>query len=59
MPALIARINKDEAEETARDILSKVGLQNRLNHRIGELSGGEAAGSHRQGLDYETPAAAC
>jgi len=41
MPALIARINKDEAEETARDILSKVGLQNRLNHRIGELSGGE------------------
>ena len=41
MPALIARISKDEAEETARNILKRVGLQNRLNHRIGELSGGE------------------
>ena len=41
MPALIARLNKDRAIETAREILVKVGLGKRLNHRIGELSGGE------------------
>ncbi|MFC1891104.1 ABC transporter ATP-binding protein [Thermodesulfobacteriota bacterium] len=41
MPALIARLNKDRAIETARKILAKVGLEDRLNHRIGELSGGE------------------
>lgn len=41
MPALIARSSKKEATEMAREILTKVGLQKRLRHRIGELSGGE------------------
>ncbi len=41
MPALIGRSKKNEAMEKAREILSKVGLEKRLNHRIGELSGGE------------------
>lgn len=41
IPALIARSNKKRAMEMAREILIKVGLENRLYHRIGELSGGE------------------
>lgn len=41
MPALIARIPQPEAREMARAILIKVGLESRLDHRIGELSGGE------------------
>lgn len=41
MPALIARIPQPEAREMARAILIKVGLEKRLDHRIGELSGGE------------------
>ena len=41
MPALIARLNRKEAMEKAREILIKVGLEKRLKHRIGELSGGE------------------
>jgi len=41
IPALIARTGKQEAMERARDMLVKVGLEPRLNHRIGELSGGE------------------
>jgi len=41
MPALIARFNKKEAIRLANEILVKVGLEKRLNHRIGELSGGE------------------
>jgi lipoprotein-releasing system ATP-binding protein len=41
IPALIARTGKPEAVERARDMLSKVGLAPRLNHRVGELSGGE------------------
>jgi lipoprotein-releasing system ATP-binding protein len=41
IPALIARIGKEEATERAGGILAKVGLERRLNHRIGELSGGE------------------
>jgi lipoprotein-releasing system ATP-binding protein len=41
MPALIARSSKKRATEMAREILTKVGLQKRLRHRIGELSGGE------------------
>ena len=41
MPALIARYSKKEATERAKEILMKVGLGDRLNHRIGELSGGE------------------
>lgn len=41
IPLLIARTKKKEALMAAKDILIKVGLGNRLNHRVGELSGGE------------------
>jgi lipoprotein-releasing system ATP-binding protein len=41
MPALISRIGKKESMEMARNMLAKVGLENRLSHRVGELSGGE------------------
>jgi lipoprotein-releasing system ATP-binding protein len=41
MPALISRMGMKEAKERAEKILKHVGLANRLNHRIGELSGGE------------------
>ena len=41
MPALIARLPRAEAEEKARRILDEVGLAHRLQHRPGELSGGE------------------
>lgn len=41
MPALIARTSKKKAEDMAKEILAKVGLEKRLYHRVGELSGGE------------------
>ena len=41
MPALIARIHRDKARQMAKDVLEKVGLGARLNHKSGELSGGE------------------
>lgn len=41
MPGLIAGHNKKKLTETAADLLSKVGLSQRIHHRIGELSGGE------------------
>jgi lipoprotein-releasing system ATP-binding protein len=41
MPALIARTAKKKAVYLAREILVEVGLEKRLKHRIGELSGGE------------------
>ena len=41
MPALIARLSRPEAEQRAEEILTRVGLRNRLTHRVGELSGGE------------------
>jgi lipoprotein-releasing system ATP-binding protein len=41
MPDLIARSKKNKAMELAREMLSKVGLADRMHHRIGELSGGE------------------
>lgn len=41
MPALISRQGMNESRERAKKILEKVGLGERLNHRIGELSGGE------------------
>ena len=41
MPALIARIPKKKASPMAKEILHKVGLEKRLSHRVGELSGGE------------------
>lgn len=41
MPALIQGMAKDPAREIAKAILVRVGLEARLNHRVGKLSGGE------------------
>jgi lipoprotein-releasing system ATP-binding protein len=41
MPALIARDSVREAQEKAGDILAAVGLDHRLDHKPGQLSGGE------------------
>lgn len=41
MPALIQRMAKPKAEARAREILDVVGLSHRVEHRPGELSGGE------------------
>ena len=41
LPALIARMPRSQAEELARDILVQVGLEERILHKPGELSGGE------------------
>ena len=41
MPLLIRRVPSANALETAKEILSKVGLSHRLEHMPGELSGGE------------------
>lgn len=41
MPALIAGMNKRAAEEKAKKLLVEMGLEQRLTHKQGELSGGE------------------
>jgi lipoprotein-releasing system ATP-binding protein len=41
MPGLISRQSREEAERVAREVLELVGLGHRLDHRPGELSGGE------------------
>ena len=41
MPALIARISRTKARESAASLLEDVGLEERMSHRPGELSGGE------------------
>jgi lipoprotein-releasing system ATP-binding protein len=41
MPALIARFPQPVARERAEAILVRVGLQERLTHRVSTLSGGE------------------
>ena len=41
IPALISGYSKAEAAEMAQAILSQMGLEDRLKHRVGELSGGE------------------
>jgi lipoprotein-releasing system ATP-binding protein len=41
MPALIARSDRVTSRKGAIEVLIDLGLGNRLNHRIGELSGGE------------------
>jgi lipoprotein-releasing system ATP-binding protein len=41
MPLLVRRVKVTEARERARQLLDRVGLGARLNHRPSELSGGE------------------
>jgi len=41
MPSLIAGVGRDQATAGAREILSLVGLDERVDHKPGELSGGE------------------
>ena len=41
MPLMIRRVKRDQAQQQAREILSRVGLGNRVRHVPGELSGGE------------------
>jgi lipoprotein-releasing system ATP-binding protein len=41
VPALISGYGKREAGEMASEILTQMGLRDRLFHRVGELSGGE------------------
>ncbi len=41
MPSLIARRDHRQSDQKARTLLEQVGLEHRLNHRPGELSGGE------------------
>jgi lipoprotein-releasing system ATP-binding protein len=41
MPLLIRGASRSEAAEPARRLLERVGLGSRLDHQIGELSGGE------------------
>ena len=41
LPAYIAGISKKQAEKKAKEILSMLGLENRMTHKPGELSGGE------------------
>lgn len=41
MPQLIAGVSSVQARERALDLLTQMGLKNRIGHRSGELSGGE------------------
>lgn len=41
MPALIARVPRNQAVAMAQELLEDVGLGRRMTHRPGELSGGE------------------
>ena len=41
MPQLIAGASKKDAKERASDLLTKMGLEERIDHRPAELSGGE------------------
>jgi lipoprotein-releasing system ATP-binding protein len=41
LPARIARISARDAEKRGRELLSRVGLQERVEHKPSELSGGE------------------
>ncbi|MEI0604475.1 ABC transporter ATP-binding protein [Brachyspira alvinipulli] len=42
IPSLMLKYNKKEARQKAEALLEVVGLKDRMEHRIGELSGGES-----------------
>jgi len=41
MPLMIRRVPRDQAQQQAKAMLARVGLEHRVTHRPGELSGGE------------------
>src|SRR5690606_16195000 len=41
MPLMIRRVPRAQAQEQAKAMLARVGLEHRVGHRPGELSGGE------------------
>lgn len=41
MPLQVRRVNRKQAAEKAQELLIKVGLEHRINHKPSELSGGE------------------
>ncbi len=41
LPLVYAGIGKQERKEKAEDVMIKVGLKNRMNHKPNELSGGQ------------------
>lgn len=41
MPGIIAGMDREQLNQTAIELLGKVGLANRSQHKVGELSGGE------------------
>ena len=41
MPGLIQGVSKADIREPAESLLVRVGLKNRMHHRVRELSGGE------------------
>ena len=41
LPPLIGRLSKRKSRDVAREVLDLVGLSHRIQHRVGELSGGE------------------
>jgi len=41
MPGIVAGLDRRQLQETAMDLLGKMGLADRASHQVGELSGGE------------------
>lgn len=41
MPSIISGVHQDESKERARELLTRLGLKDRISHRPGMLSGGE------------------
>ncbi|MDD5759652.1 MAG: ABC transporter ATP-binding protein [Desulfobulbaceae bacterium] len=41
MPGIIAGLDRKELQQSAHELLDKMGLANRIKHKVGELSGGE------------------
>lgn len=41
LPALMLKRNREEAQNSATELLKRIGLEKRMNHKPGELSGGE------------------